>query len=48
MMKIKALQVFLYLALWAGSMLGIPIRPDQVRDLLRTLNQPKISDTLEN
>lgn len=45
-MKNKALQVFLYLALWVGSLMGIPVRPDQVRELLRNLNQPKVSDTL--
>jgi len=46
--KQKALKVFLYLALWAGSLIGIPVGPDQVRELLRNLNQPKVTDTLSD
>jgi hypothetical protein len=46
--KQKVLQVFLYLALWLGALIGIPIRPDQVRDLLRAVNQPKVTQTMSD
>jgi hypothetical protein len=28
-----------------GALFGIPMRPEQIRDLMQTLNQPKIAQT---
>jgi hypothetical protein len=28
-----------------GTLLGVPMRPEQVQDLMRTLNQPKLAQT---
>jgi hypothetical protein len=47
-MKDKALQAFLYVVLCIGALIGIPVRPDQVRELLRTTNQPKVTQTLSD
>lgn len=28
-----------------GALMGIPMRPEQLRDLMQTMNQPKIAQT---
>jgi hypothetical protein len=28
-----------------GTLVGVPMRPEQVQDLMRTLNQPKLAQT---
>jgi hypothetical protein len=33
------------LALQAGTIAGVPMRPEQIRDLLHTLNNPKVAQT---
>ena len=39
----KKLQcVFLCLVLCAGSLSGIRMRPEEIEELMRTMNQPKI------
>jgi hypothetical protein len=35
-------KVLLGLVLCAGSLLGLPMRPDEIEELMRTMNQPKI------
>ena len=38
--------VFLCLALEVGVLSGVPMRPEQIRELLSQLNQPKLAHTL--
>jgi hypothetical protein len=38
--------VFLCLALELGVLSGVPMRPEQIRDLLNQLNQPKLAHML--
>ena len=47
MSLIKRLRtVFLCLALEVGVLSGVPMRPEQIRELLNQLNQPKLAHTL--
>ena len=38
--------VFVCLALELGVLTGVPMRPEQIRELLNQLNQPKLAHTL--
>ena len=38
--------VFLCIVLAAASAAGIPMRPDEVEELMRAMNQPKVAHTL--
>ena len=47
MSLIKRLRtVFLCLALEAGVLSGVPMRPEQIRELMNQLNQPKLAHML--
>jgi hypothetical protein len=37
--------LFCCLALEVGVLLGVPMRPEEIRDLMQTLNMPKIAQT---
>jgi hypothetical protein len=37
--------VFCCAVLEIGALMGVPMRPEQVRDLMQTLNEPKIAQT---
>ena len=41
-MKKRFQRVLLCLVLSAGSQIGIPMRPEDIEELLRTMNQPKL------
>jgi len=32
-------------ALQVGTIAGVPMRPEQIRDLMQTLNNPKVAQT---
>jgi hypothetical protein len=36
----------LCLALGIGSLIGVPMRPEEIQELMQTMNQPKIAHTL--
>ena len=38
--------VFLCLTLEVGVLIGVPMRPEQIRELLNQLNQPKLAHVL--
>ena len=38
--------VFLCLTLEVGVLIGVPMRPEQIRELLNQLNQPKLAHLL--
>lgn len=38
--------VFLCVALEMGVLSGVPVRPEQVRELMHQLNQPKLAHVL--
>jgi hypothetical protein len=40
--KHKARTLFLCLTLLVGSMGGLPMRPEEIEDLMHILNQPKM------
>jgi hypothetical protein len=41
-MKRRFRKMLLCLVLCAGSSLGLPMRADEIEELMRTMNQPKI------
>jgi hypothetical protein len=41
-MKKRFQRILLCLVLSAGSQIGIPMRPDEIEELMRTMNQPKL------
>ena len=41
-MKKRFRKMFLCLVLCGGSWLGFPMRTDEIEELMRTMNQPKI------
>jgi hypothetical protein len=38
--------VLLCIALGIGSLIGVPTRPEEIQELMQTMNQPKIAHTL--
>ena len=32
----------LLLALWVGAQMGAPMRPEEIEELMRTMNEPKL------
>jgi len=38
--------VLLCIALGIGSLIGVPMRPEEIQELMQTMNQPKIAHTL--
>ena len=40
--KQKLRTILLCLALGAGSMIGVPMSPDEIEELFQQMNQPKI------
>lgn len=34
------------MALGIGSLIGVPMRPEEIQELMQTMNQPKIAHTL--
>ncbi len=34
------------LTLEVGTLVGVPMRPEQIQDLMQTLNQPKVAQTI--
>ncbi len=44
--KHKARTIFLCLTLLVGSMGGAPMRPEEIEELMHTMNQPKIAYTI--
>ena len=40
-MKQRFRKLLLLLALWVGSQMGLPMRPEEIEELMRTMNQPK-------
>jgi hypothetical protein len=45
-MKQRLRGVFLCLVLCAALSMGAPMRPEEVEELMRALNQPKVAHTL--
>jgi hypothetical protein len=45
-MKHKLRTLFLCLTLLAGSLGGAPMRPEEIEELMHTMNQPKIAYTI--
>ena len=41
-MKKRFRNILLCLVLGMGSQLGLPMRPEEIDELMRTMNQPKI------
>ena len=41
-MKQRFRKILLCLVLGMGSQLGVPMRADEIQELMRTLNQPKL------
>jgi hypothetical protein len=41
-MKKRFQRILLCLVLSAGSQIGIPMPPDEIEELMRTMNQPKL------
>ena len=41
-MKRRFRKMFLCFVLCVGSHMGLPMRPDEIEELMRTMNQPKI------
>jgi hypothetical protein len=39
--------VFLCLVLEVGALTGVPMRPEEIRELMQTLNQPKVAHVLK-
>ena len=37
--------LFLCAVLEFGALFGIPMRPEQIRDLMHSMNQPKVAQT---
>lgn len=35
-------KILLLMALWIGSQMGLPMRPEELEELMRTMNEPKI------
>jgi hypothetical protein len=44
----KVRKLSLGFALVLGSLLGIPMRPEQIRELLRSANQPQVVQTISD
>ena len=38
--------LLLCMALGLGSLIGVPMRPEQIQELMQTLNQPKVARTI--
>jgi len=45
-MKYTAKRLFLIFAIALGLMMGAPMRPDEIEELLHQMNQPKVAHTL--
>ena len=41
-MKRRFRKILLLLVLWVGSQMGLPMRPEEIEELMRTMNEPKI------
>ena len=41
-MRQRFQKMFLCLVLCVGSQIGLPMRPEEIEELMRTMNQPKI------
>jgi hypothetical protein len=41
-MKRRVRKTLLLLVLWVGSQMGLPMRPEEIEELMRTMNEPKI------
>ena len=41
-MKQRFRKVLLLLALYVGSQMGMPMRAEEIEELMRTMNQPKL------
>ena len=41
-MRKRLQRLFLCLVFCAGAQLGVPMRPDEIEELMRVMNQPKI------
>ena len=41
-MKSRFRKILLLMALWIGSQMGLPMRPEEIEELMRTMNEPKI------
>ena len=41
-MKRRFRRILLLLVLWVGSQMGLPMRPEEIEELMRTMNEPKI------
>ena len=41
-MKRRFRKMFLCFVLCVGSQMGLPMRPEEIEELMRTMNQPKI------
>ena len=42
----KLRQLFLCLTLLAGSLSGVQMRPEEIEELMRSMNQPKLAHVL--
>ena len=42
-MKRRFRKILLLLVLWVGSQMGLPMRPEEIEELMRTMNEPKIA-----
>ena len=45
-MKSLFRQLLLCMTLLLGTLIGTPMRPEQIEELMQTLNQPKVAQTL--
>jgi hypothetical protein len=44
--KRKLLEILLCLVLGAGSLMAVPMRAEEIEELMRLMNQPKVAHTL--
>jgi hypothetical protein len=47
-MKSKLRTLLVCLPLLVGSFSGVPMRPEQIEELMQSVNQPKITYTIPN
>jgi hypothetical protein len=44
--KRKLLEILLCLVLGAGSLMGLPMRAEEIEELMHSVNEPKVAHTL--
>jgi hypothetical protein len=44
--KRKLLEILLCLVLGAGSLMGLPMRAEEIEELMHSMNEPKVAHTL--